>query len=71
MNEHHLNCISKYRGACNCIDLETVTVCTDCHGEVQQQGPICDTLSVCQACGNIEQGTEEWSLDRFDEEGTY
>ena len=68
---HHKNCLSitVNSGPCNCADLETVTVCSDCYARVSEIGPSCDAISACSGCGNIEQDTEEWSQERFEEEG--
>lgn len=67
--EHHKNCITAHNGPCNCADLETIRVCTDCHAMVEEKFAGDEGLTVCTGCGNIEQGTEEWSSERFEEEG--
>lgn len=66
---HHKHCLTNHNGPCNCDELEIVRVCCDCHAEVSERFSGDEGWSVCTGCGNIEQGTEEWSVRRFEEEG--
>lgn len=69
MENHHQHCLTTYNGPCNCEDLESVVVCSDCHFEVQELSLGDEGLSVCTGCCNIEQATELWTLEKFEKEG--
>ena len=48
---------------------ETIRVCADCFSEVHEHHAGDEGWSICSGCGNVEQETEEWTLEKFEKEG--